>query len=883
MGRPPKTRKGDFMEVVTALKGNSLIIGIQGENMARVVKFDISRFAAYGPGTAMVVFQRPGDRNPYLVGTETEGNYLLWTITSTETERAGHGWCELRYVNPSGLIIKSEIWRTYCGRSIQDMTDPLSKPYDSYLDQMSQLGALTTQNAAQTAQDVVEANTTLERVENAGSQALSDIQTAGTTHLSNINTAGEAQVSAVSAEGAAKVEAVQSEGASQVEAVKSEGAAQVANVTAAAEAITGKVAQINANTDGITQLRGDINTNIVNLMGATADFSKNVCPAGWETSSSTFTFANNVMQVDVMAKYGGAKAPVSVIANHTYYYYALIKATSNRVSLSWNGNYAVMHSGDGRDYELLSKTNTFTSAGTQKISILDARASGRDAIYIKEIGVIDLTACFGADNEPSKAQMDVLLSYASYHIIGSLGVGALAQSNCFNVTNLKNAVESLEINPVGYNSSVTSIVGEFNLAKGNGLYKADSITISTNGNDYCGCQIYVYNPPIGDVIKVKCGSRTNGNYVRVFRVDCQDENGQRLSSEHFASGTELDTLVLEGTHRVEITLFACWGVALSSGTQVTFNDVEVSTVDVYGSSGNLLYTGEPIVITDEYKKPNKCNYELWKDFVGTEISNLASYNLYKQQAIAIYNDYVFMLNEGGDGLVLDYNTKNIISQISTQPTAYQHHNSAQFTNIYYNASDEFPLLMTSMCGNQIADLTDYDVAQFYRIQRSGTTFTFTLVNTIKTDFITRGCSWGIDNGNNKLYMVGGRTGYSESNFVCEFFVWEMPTREQIISGSQITVYEADKLSYMTYPRFTVQGIYVNGGIAYVGRSIENVGQFLYAVDISANRLLSEIPLTDYKELEGVAIYDGCIFVSQKDGTDTSATNPAKIYKISFGY
>lgn len=620
-------------------------------------------------------------------------------------------------------------------------------------------------------------------------------------------------------------------------------------------------------------------TQIDNLMGSGADFTNNVRPAGWETSNVTATFSDGIMHMDVTAQYGGMKFSASVLANHVIYIYAYLKTDSNKVSVSWNGNYAGMATGSG-NYEIVSSVHTFTADTTSKYSILDGRSTGRNTIDVKDVGIIDLTAVFGAGKEPEKAQIDALLK-VNAHAVPSVAVGGLALNNFISAGDINTMKSVYSTDPIAQHVTIAPVVNENKNIIDGRLYRADSFTITTDGNAYCCLKFYIYNLTIGNVVTAK-SKRSGGNYA-TMRIDCYDANGQRINKENVTYGDYIQQLILPGTEYVEVNFFACWGVALDPLTSVTFSDVVIESVPTYGKSGNLLYTGEPIVITDEYQKPNKCNYDLWKDFVGADIPGLANYNLYKQQSIAIYNDYVFMLNEGGDGIVLDFNTKDIISQISTTPTAYQHHNSAQFTRIFYDPADEFPLLMTSMCGNQAPELTEYDVAQFYRIQRAGTTFTFTLINTLKTDFITRGVSWGVDNTNNKLYMAGGRTAYSDPDFVCEFFIWDMPTASQILSGTEITVHEADALSYMTYPRFTVQGVFVNGGILYAGRSIENVGQFIHAINVEANRILSEIPLTDYKEVEGVAIYQGAIYISQKNGVDTAATNPAKIYKISFDY
>ena len=56
----------------------------------------------------------------------------------------------------------------------------------------------------------------------------------------------------------------------------------------------------------------------------------------------------------------------------------------------------------------------------------------------------------------------------------------------------------------------------------------------------------------------------------------------------------------------------------------------------------------------------------------------------------------------------------------------------------------------------------------------------------------------------------------------------------------------------------------------------------WASDKEKNRIKSKIRVGDNGyEIEGIAIYEGFLFASQKDGNDTAGTNPLKIKKIVF--
>lgn len=296
-------------------------------------------------------------------------------------------------------------------------------------------------------------------------------------------------------------------------------------------------------------------------------------------------------------------------------------------------------------------------------------------------------------------------------------------------------------------------------------------------------------------------------------------------------------------------------------------------------SGDDVYYGETIKI-DWDKTPKKYTNTLWKDFKGSEIQNLADYRLHVCQSLAIYNDYVFCMCADGTFTILDYNTKSIVSSGTYTPAEHQHANSAQFTSIFYSASDEFPLLLLSRCGNNAGD-SGYDECLVYRITRANTTFTFTLINSIAVDFRTYGISWCVDNNTNLLYAaysLNGNWQVVENNPVY-FSVFNMPTASEILSGQTITLSKSDAIAEMVYDHITFQSMTVYGGIIYTG--VSTGGEGIFAVSVWENRVLSKVYFKDIYEVEGVTIYNGKIYVDQTKGTDTAGVNPMRIYELTF--
>ena len=363
-------------------------------------------------------------------------------------------------------------------------------------------------------------------------------------------------------------------------------------------------------------------------------------------------------------------------------------------------------------------------------------------------------------------------------------------------------------------------------------------------------------------------------------------SGYRIGVHSFDSDGDFVSDSGWKTSNYSLPLYTPFKIVISKVTEdsSTTADIEefVNAITVLPAKTNKtnVYYGDAIVLNNDNQTVHGVDITLWKDFLGSEIENLSDYALHLNQSMTIFGGYVFLFSTNGLCTILDYDTKEIVGTCNFEPATIQHANSAQFTDVYYDANDEFPLMLLSRCGNSSSG-SGNDECLIYRINRSGTTFTMTLVNTIEPNFATYGASWGIDTNTNMLYMsttVNGTWQVTENNPIM-FSAFEFPAKSKILSGSPITIEESDIIAKMYIPHYTLQGMAVNGGVIYTGISYN--GHNVWAVDILKNRILSKIHLTSSYEVEGVSVYDGKIYVSQKSGTDTTAVNPCKIYELSF--
>ena len=425
-------------------------------------------------------------------------------------------------------------------------------------------------------------------------------------------------------------------------------------------------------------------------------------------------------------------------------------------------------------------------------------------------------------------------------------------------------------------------------------FELNTIQITGSGWTYLASNSRIRTPENYTVALTAGDTITVSNDARCY-IGALKPDGTYYNSNTWATGTI--TVPVTGAYvmiaRYEPEVDVTDVSDLASKIVVTHKaDSVVDNVDILMDNlgtGADTYYGEKIVLTNEDTRVEKYDLNTWLDLLSEDIPDLADYFLYRNQSMTIYKDYVFLFQERGTGVVIDYNTKEIISEFDLTPIANQHQNSAMFTNIYYDKNDEFPLLIDSRCGNSSysSGIHDLDEAQIYRVQKDDQdNFTFTLINIIKLNAQTYGISWGVDNDNKMIYAVGNRNGNWSMRVdnPDHFWKWDMPSREAIISGTPIILQPNDAVSHMEVPFAVVQGLSVQGGLIYlaVQEYINNSAHSkLWVIDMNRSRIISKVPLSDELEPEGVAIYAEKIYVSQKRGNDTQALNPCRIYELVF--
>lgn len=147
------------MKEILVKPGAEIILGKRGENLARVVIFDISGWKrTYGEGRVHLLHQRNGDKTPYPCVVETDGDIARWELTDTDVDVAGRGRAELQYFVGEARV-KSEMWVTRTDRSLNNEGPVPEGPGEDWLSAMLELGG----NTAESAEEAQEAAETAAR------------------------------------------------------------------------------------------------------------------------------------------------------------------------------------------------------------------------------------------------------------------------------------------------------------------------------------------------------------------------------------------------------------------------------------------------------------------------------------------------------------------------------------------------------------------------------------------------------------------------------------------------------------------------------------------------------------------------------------------------
>lgn len=124
-----------------------LQIGMQGENMSREVKIDVSDWMEKYPNASVyILFKRYNDQYAYPVATTYEDGILTWTPSTADTQVPGIGYAEVRLMySTDDVVLKSRVLPTVVENSVTgNEGGEVPSPFEEWTNQILAAAELVT-------------------------------------------------------------------------------------------------------------------------------------------------------------------------------------------------------------------------------------------------------------------------------------------------------------------------------------------------------------------------------------------------------------------------------------------------------------------------------------------------------------------------------------------------------------------------------------------------------------------------------------------------------------------------------------------------------------------------------------------------------------------
>ena len=276
---------------IKAVPGKLIMLGKQGENLAREVIFDVSGVRAeFGDGTFRLSAKRPGESDAYPATVTETGDTVVWALTGADTQNAGRGQCELAYY-AGETRLKTWTYDTAIAKSLTG--SPKTDPYDEFLDEVNRLAAeaaisqreaKNSENTAKSSEENAKASEDAAKTsENnaaeyaraalaAESKSKQNAEYAASAATTAGQNAQNAATSATNAASSASAAETHEKGAKDAATAAAGSATSAGESAAAAEASRAGAAEIKAQIDeiktGIDQAKADIDQTKIDTLAA---------------------------------------------------------------------------------------------------------------------------------------------------------------------------------------------------------------------------------------------------------------------------------------------------------------------------------------------------------------------------------------------------------------------------------------------------------------------------------------------------------------------------------------------------------------------------------------------------------------------------------------
>lgn len=272
------------------------------------------------------------------------------------------------------------------------------------------------------------------------------------------------------------------------------------------------------------------------------------------------------------------------------------------------------------------------------------------------------------------------------------------------------------------------------------------------------------------------------------------------------------------------------------------------------------------------------NYQCDENVLISQTMPSDGNNVNKNAAgLVVYGNRIFSFNDGATCSVFALDTLELL-QVASLPWS-AHNNNAQPTPYFYDSGDSFPLLLVSR-----GDYAGSGEQKFYfvRVVESSGSFTFTIVKEVSYSGFPGAeynCSWFANYERGELYCYSypnGGWSVAENNPII-FHKFTFPSldnydpvtltdadvKETITLQDhwimQSALYHNDKIFVQVEADGSWQSITINGQPYDFSKG----RHFLFVINANSGYIETLVPIHGDQEQEGMCIYDGELYMSEK--------------------
>lgn len=322
-------------------------------------------------------------------------------------------------------------------------------------------------------------------------------------------------------------------------------------------------------------------------------------------------------------------------------------------------------------------------------------------------------------------------------------------------------------------------------------------------------------------------------------------------------------------------------------TGASINDMSLALI----GRGKLEYYGKKIPSLNPFVNKFYCSEEI---LISVNMPD-GGYQPAWAAGLVVYNGYAFSFNDGNTCSIFDLSTNTLIENASLPWSS--HNNNAQPTPYFYDADDDYPLFIVSR-----GDYAGEGEQKFYfvRVVENEGSFTFTIVKTISYSDFTGAqynVSWFANYEKNELFCYtypNGAWNVKENNpiIIHKFAMPSLDNYDDVtLTGNDIVstitmldhwtmqscLYHDNKIYMQASRGLNDDGITLNGVPYDKSKGV----CFLFIIDPDSGYIETIIPLYNFIEQEGMCIYDGALYMSEKYSTATIGQICFRLLKYKF--